>query len=152
MQCWRGRRGPACKRRSGGGRRQGRSAHTYRRCRRLAEQMPRCSGGATGGCSPCSSRPQAGGPVRGCAPAALSRGAVAPPCAPWPADGVGARSAPTNRRALAAWRRTRSFALECEAEERSLPPLGLLVDDPVDVSKAVHIRIFCPARSARPAC
>jgi hypothetical protein len=32
--------------------------------------------------------------------------------------------------------------LECEAEERSLPPLGLLVDDPVDVSKAVHIKDF----------
>jgi hypothetical protein len=30
--------------------------------------------------------------------------------------------------------------------------LSLLADDPVDVSKVVHIRIFCPARSARPAC
>ena len=37
---------------------------------------------------------EAGGPARGCAPAALSRGAVAPLCAPWLSGGVGAGSAP----------------------------------------------------------
>src|SRR4051812_1804732 len=42
---------------------------------------------------------EAGGPARGCAPVALSRGAVAPLCAPWCSGGVGARSAPTSRRA-----------------------------------------------------
>jgi len=42
---------------------------------------------------------EAGGPARGCAPAALPRGAVAPLCAPWLSGGVGARSAPTNQRA-----------------------------------------------------
>jgi len=42
---------------------------------------------------------EAGGPARGCAPAALPRGAVAPPCAPWLSSSVGARSAPTYRHA-----------------------------------------------------
>ena len=42
---------------------------------------------------------EAGVPARGCAPAALPRGAVAPPCAPWLSSSVGARSAPTNRHA-----------------------------------------------------
>src|SRR3954466_4013320 len=79
----------------------------------------------------------AGGPARGCAPAALSRGAVAPPCAPWLSGGVGARSAPTNRRALAARRRTRSCVLVCQGEERLRPPGGSRVCGHIDLPRAV---------------
>jgi hypothetical protein len=54
-------------------------------------------------------RPARGAPARGSAPAAHPRGAGAPSCAPWRAEGVGTRSVPPHRRnALAARRRTRS--------------------------------------------
>src|SRR3954471_19642111 len=42
------------------------------------------------------------------------RGAVGPPCAPWPLGGVRARNTQTSRRALAPRHRTRSFGLVCK--------------------------------------
>src|SRR3954453_15557227 len=64
----------------------------------------------------------AGGPARGRAPAALSRGAVAPLCAPWLSGGVGARSAPTSRRARSPRGVEQRAAFWCaKARERSHP-------------------------------
>src|SRR3954470_16499439 len=92
----------------------------------------------------------AGGPARGCAPAALSRAAVAPPCAPWLSGGVGARSAPTSRRARsprgveqgAAFWCARLKAVHVHLAVRSLHA-------PIDLPRAVHISSLTAAATHR---
>src|SRR3954447_18680486 len=89
---------------------------------------------------------EAGGPARGCAPAALSRAAGAPLCAPWLSGGVGARSAPTSRRARsprgveqgAAFWCARLKAVHVHLAARSLHA-------PIDLPRAVHIRSIVQA-------
>src|SRR4051812_30276469 len=83
----------------------------------------------------------AGGPARGCAPAALSRGAVAPLCAPWLLGGVGARSAPTNRRARSPRGVEQGAALWCARLKNVRVRLAARsLHRPIDLPRAVHIR------------
>src|SRR3954468_21297576 len=85
----------------------------------------------------------AGGPARGCAPAALSRGAVAPHRAPWLSGGVGARSAPASRRGRsprgveqgAAFWRARLKNVRVRLATHSLY-------GHIDLPRAVHIRVL----------
>ena len=84
---------------------------------------------------------EAGGPARGCAPAALSRGAVAPLCAPWLSGGVGARSAPTNRRARSPRGVEQGAAFWCARLKNVRVRLAArLLHGHIDLPRAVHIR------------
>ena len=83
---------------------------------------------------------EAGGPARGCAPAALSRGAVAPPCAPWPSGGVGARSTPTSRRARSPRGVEQGASFWCSRLKNArFRRLACSLTGHIDPSKAVHI-------------
>src|SRR3954468_20365797 len=83
---------------------------------------------------------EAGGPARGCAPAALSRGAVAPLCAPWLLGGVGARSAPTNRRARSPRSVEQGAAFWCARLKAVHVHLAVRSrHGPIDLPRAVHI-------------
>ena len=84
-----------------------------------------------------------GRPVRGCAPAALSRGAVAPPCAPWLSGGVGARSAPTSRRARSPRGVEQGAAFWCARLKNVRVRLAArLLHGHIDLPRAVHIRLL----------
>ena len=84
----------------------------------------------------------AGGPVRGCAPAALSRGAVAPPCAPWLSGGVGAGSAPTNRRTRSPRGVEQGAALWfARPKNVRVRPAARSLYGHIDLPRAVHIRL-----------
>src|SRR3954452_2973475 len=84
---------------------------------------------------------EAGGPARGCAPAALKRGAVAPPCAPWLSDGVGARSAPTSRRARSPRDVEQGAAFWCDRLKNVRVRLAAYsLYGHIDLPRAVHIR------------
>src|SRR4051794_1011200 len=86
---------------------------------------------------------EAGGPARGCAPAALSRGAVAPLCAPWLSGGVGARSAPTNRRARSPRGVEQGAAFWCSRLKNVRVRLAARsLHRPIDLPRAVHISGF----------
>src|SRR5215212_1763849 len=85
----------------------------------------------------------AGGPARGCAPAALSRGAVAPLCAPRRSGGVGARSAPTNRRARSPRGVEQGAAFRCARLKYVRVRLAAhLLHAHIDLPRAVHISTF----------
>src|SRR4051812_9507720 len=86
---------------------------------------------------------EAGGPARGCAPAALSRGAVAPLCAPWLSGGVGARSAPTNRRARSPRGVEQGAAFWCARVKNVCVRLAArALCGHIDQPGAVHIRLL----------